>query len=215
MTESLLALALYTYTMAENQRPGRGFDADESVESYSESGSEFSADSPPVSRLSMTAGSFFSKKRQRCSSASHSGQPQSEESRLNRAESKRKKGHLSTDIPVRESTSTPKRIISRDTPRSQPCNLLSTPTCSSNGENTGLESASSEDEGPSVKLALREITSLLNTVVKRVERVETELKKQSESIASSSRLSSSDSSTPAKKRIVAVPLIVRVCLPTS
>ena len=201
--------------MAENQRPGSGFDADESVESYSESGSEFSADSPPVSRLSMTAGSFFSKKRQRCSSASHSGQPQSEESRLNRAESKRKKGHLSTDIPVRESTSTPKRIISRDTPRSQPCNLLSTPTCSSNGENTGLESASSEDEGPSVKLALREITSLLNTVVKRVERVETELKKQSESIASSSRLSSSDSSTPAKKRIVAVPLIVRVCLPTS
>ena len=116
----------------------------------------------------------------------------------------------------------PKRIISRDTPRSQPfqqcneraVNLLSTPICSSNGENTGPESASEEDEGPSVKLALREITSLLNTVVKRVERVETELKKQSESIASSSRSSSSDSSTPAKKRIVAVPLIVRVGLPT-
>ena len=131
--------------MAENQRPGTGFDADASVESYSESGSEFSADSPPVSRLSMTAGSFFSKKRQRCSSTSHSGQPQSEESLLNRTESKRRKDHLSTDIPVRESTSTPKRIISRDTPRSQPfqqcneraVNLLSTPTCSSNGEILG------------------------------------------------------------------------------
>ena len=61
---------------------------------------------------------------------------------------------------------------------------------------------------------MREITSLLNTVVKRVERVETELKKQSEYIASSSRSSSSDSSTPAKKRIVAVQLIVRVGLPT-
>ena len=168
------------------------------------------------------AACFFSKKRQRCSSTSHSGQPLSEESRLNRAESKRRKDHFSTDIPVRESTSTPKRIISRDTPRSQPfqqcneraVNLLSTPICSSNGENTGPESASEENEGPSVKLALREITSLLNTVVKRVERVETELKKQSESIASSSRWSSSDSSTPAKKRIVAVPLIVRVGLPT-
>ena len=108
------------YTMAENQRPGTGFDTDASVESYSESGSEFSADGPPVSCLSMTAGSFFSKKRQRCSSTSHSGQPQSEESRLNRAESKRREDHLSTDIPACESTSTPKRIISCDTPRSQP-----------------------------------------------------------------------------------------------
>ena len=55
---------------------------------------------------------------------------------------------------------------------------------------------------PGVKSALQEITSLLNTVVKRVERVETELKKQS------SVSSSSDSNTPAKK--VHIPLIIRV-----
>ena len=66
-------------------------------------------------------------------------------------------------------------------------------------------STSSSQDDPSVKSALKEITSLLNTVVKRVERVETELKKQSS-------VSSSSDSTPRSKKIVAVhvPLIVRV-----
>ena len=60
-------------------------------------------------------------------------------------------------------------------------------------------------EDPCVKSALQEITSLLNRVVERVERVENELKK-----CSSLTPSSSDSSTPSSKRAIAVPLIVRV-----
>ena len=64
-------------------------------------------------------------------------------------------------------------------------------------------SSTSQDDDPSVKSALKEITSLLNTVVKRVERVETELKKQSS-------VSSSSDSNPPLKKIIAVPLIVRV-----
>ena len=64
-------------------------------------------------------------------------------------------------------------------------------------------SNSSQHDDLSVKTALKEITSLLNTVIKHVERVETELKKQS-------GVSSSSDSTPCSKKSVAVPLIVRV-----
>ena len=56
---------------------------------------------------------------------------------------------------------------------------------------------------PEVKSALKEITSILNTVVKRVERVENELKRVS------SASSSSESSSPKHKKVF-VPLVVRV-----
>lgn len=64
--------------------------------------------------------------------------------------------------------------------------------------------ASSVDSDPSVKLALKEITSLLNTVVKRVERVESELKK------STATTSSSESSPSHSSKKQYVPTVVRV-----
>ena len=64
-----------------------------------------------------------------------------------------------------------------------------------------------EKGDPEVKSALREITSLLNTVVKRVEKVENELKQQ-RSLASSS---SSDSTPSSKCKKADIPLIIRVC----
>ena len=73
----------------------------------------------------------------------------------------------------------------------------STPT------NASLSPVASLDSDPSVKLALKEITSLLNTVVKRVERVESELKR------SVNTTSSSESSPHGSKKHY-VPTVVRV-----
>ena len=60
----------------------------------------------------------------------------------------------------------------------------------------------------SVKSALKEITSLLNTVVKRVERVESELKKQA------SASNSSDSASPHVSKKNHVPTVIRVSFDT-
>jgi len=69
-----------------------------------------------------------------------------------------------------------------------------------------LPSVQQDPGDPEVKSALREITSLLNTVVKRVEKVECELKQQR------STPSSSSDSTPSKhKQKADVPLVIRVC----
>lgn len=64
-----------------------------------------------------------------------------------------------------------------------------------------------QDPGdPEVMSALQEITSLLNTVVKRVEKVECELEHQR------STPSSFSDSTPSKhKQKADVPLVIRVC----
>lgn len=58
---------------------------------------------------------------------------------------------------------------------------------------------------PNVSSALKEITSLLNTVVKRMDRMENELKRQSTSVSSSS---ASEGSKRFKKK--SVPLVVKV-----
>ena len=74
-------------------------------------------------------------------------------------------------------------------------------------ENEHLSSCSVHDtsiDGAEVKSALQEITSLLNTVVKRVERVENELQRQH-----SLTPSSSSDSTPGKAK-PHVPLVLRV-----
>ena len=59
---------------------------------------------------------------------------------------------------------------------------------------------------PNVSKALKEITSLLNTVVKRIDRVENELKQQHTTVSSSF---ASETGKNAKKKS-AIPLIVRV-----
>jgi hypothetical protein len=60
---------------------------------------------------------------------------------------------------------------------------------------------------PNVSCALKEITSLLNTVVKRMDRMENELKRQSTSVSSSS---ASEGGKKLKKKLV--PLVVKVLL---
>ena len=69
--------------------------------------------------------------------------------------------------------------------------------------------AKNVDSELSVSAALGQITSLLNTVVRRVERVEAELKNQSEQ--TNSIISTSDS-TPSSEKKVYVPRVVRVSL---
>ena len=59
---------------------------------------------------------------------------------------------------------------------------------------------------PNVSSALKEITSLLNTVVKRMDRMDNELKRQSTSVSSSS---ASEGSKRFKKKSM-VPLVVKV-----
>lgn len=81
--------------------------------------------------------------------------------------------------------------------------------CHSDDENlsalsTQQSTTDHTNSDPTVKSALKEITCLLNTVVKRVERVENELKKQSS-------VSSSSESTPSRSK-VHVPLVVRVSI---
>lgn len=61
-------------------------------------------------------------------------------------------------------------------------------------------------DGANVSEALKEITSLLNTVVKRMDHMENELKQQHSTVSSSS---ASDTGKTIKKKI-SVPLVVRV-----
>ena len=70
-------------------------------------------------------------------------------------------------------------------------------------QSTPMSPSLNVESDTSVKAVLQEITSLLNTVVKRVENVETELKKQS-------GVSSSSDLTPSCSKKVHVPLLVRV-----
>lgn len=78
---------------------------------------------------------------------------------------------------------------------------------SKRSEDTDNSSHMQDKGDPEVKSALREITSLLNTVVKRVEKVENELKQQ-RSLSSSS---SGDSTPSSKCKKADIPLIIRVC----
>lgn len=74
---------------------------------------------------------------------------------------------------------------------------------SKRSEDTDNSSHMQDKGDPEVKSALREITSLLNTVVKRVEKVENE-----RSLSSSS---SGDSTPSSKCKKADIPLIIRVC----
>lgn len=79
----------------------------------------------------------------------------------------------------------------------------------SSGDSISNATGLASDElplGEEVKSALKEITSLLNTVVQRVERVESELQRQKSTDPSSSR-----DVTPTRAR-VKPPLAVKVCL---
>lgn len=78
---------------------------------------------------------------------------------------------------------------------------------SKRSEDTDNSSHMQDKGDPEVKSALREITSLLNTVVKRVEKVENELKQQ-RSLSSSS---SGDFTPSSKCKKADIPLIIRVC----
>lgn len=186
---------------------------DASMESRSESGSDL--DSPPIC-TSMTVRNFFSKKRQRCTSTPSAGDCNEREQHVQRdgssndrvriSQSKKRREQLPKDVHAHSVTPNRPSGNSRatlETLRSSQSKSDENVIPRADGElNT---STSSSQDDPSVKSALKEITSLLNTVVKRVERVETELKKQSS-------VSSSSDSTPRSKKIVAVhvPLIVRV-----
>ena len=175
--------------------------------------SESDLESPPV-RTSMTVRKFFSKKRQRAPSVSnrhelkqHVQQGGSSNDCVGTSQSKRRRGQLPKDnyaysvTPNRPSSGRSK--VTPETLRSSQSKGDENVDPRAAAElDTSTKISSSQDD-PSVNSALKEITSLLNTVVKRVERIETELKKQSSS-------SSSTDSTPCSKTIVAVPRIVRV-----
>ena len=69
-----------------------------------------------------------------------------------------------------------------------------------------LTSPTTSPDGANVSEALKEITSLLNTVVKRMDRMENELRQQHSTVSSSS---ASDAGKGIKKK-TSVPLVVRV-----
>ena len=187
---------------------------DASMDSGSESGSDL--ESPPrPTATSLTVRNFFSKskKRQRRTSTGRNeleqhvsrGDRSSGIDRVENSQSKRRRGQLRKDVHA--PSVTPNRPASGHS--------KATPETSKPSQSKGinenfnprpaveLNTSASQDDDTSVKSALKEITSLLNTVVERVDRVETELKKQSSA-------SSSSDSTPRTKKIIAVPLIVRV-----
>ena len=180
-----------------------------SAESDASFDSETEPDSPPPPAVFGTS-SFFSKKRQRSASASNEqahelhrrpNPPSDGSSRYSKKPKQTERGNLLSSTPNRLSGNSSLRAPSPDPSFSDDENApplqesITTPRSVSGDNNvcTGLE----------VKSALQEITSLLNTVVKRVERVEDELKRVSS-------VSSSSDSTPPKNKKVLVPLVVRV-----
>ena len=178
-------------------------ESDRSMGSYSETESDSSPPIPPT----FTAENFFSKKRQRCSSTSGSSkQPEQQRSAVcsveNLRDAKRRRGQTQPSVVTQERNTslcvTPNRHLARNTSFSTTplAKQLRTPN-NAEHESTGLsedeiftssasKTVSRCDDDQCVKSALKEITSLLNTVVKRVERVENELKKQCASVSSSS-----------------------------
>lgn len=184
---------------------------DTSMDSHSESESDL--DSPPAC-TSMTVRNFFSKKRQRCTSTpsdhnefeEHTQRGTSGSGIDRVSDSKRKRSADAQSVTPNRPASGRSRVTHGTLRSSQSKgdeNITPREATELNTSASSGASSSTPDDDCSVKTALKEITSLLNTVVKRVERVETELKKQSS-------VSSSSDSTPCSKKTTAVPLIVRV-----
>lgn len=200
------------------------FSEDSSVRNssiWSETDSGSDSGSPPAG-AAFSVGNFFSKKRQRCdSNTSTSGgsneqqQQQKDVDGGSMDKRRRKKRHAlqcvtpnrcssTNSVPVESSSATlpSTRCANGNQPNQQGDNVRSEHVeksfTSPPVQSTSPVPNSNADVG--VKSALQEITSLLNTVVQRVERIENELK--------NSPSSSSDSATPSRK--VLVPLVVRV-----
>ena len=106
---------------------------------------------------------------------------------------------LPSESDEQESTKSP-----TDTGRGHNSDFMFT-TPKSKSKQSVAPSVQTTGTDPYVKSALQEITSILNAVVQRVERVETELKKGAITPSSSS------DSTPSRQKI-RIPLVVRVSL---
>lgn len=193
--------------MSDIEQLESGLETESEVESETESDSE----GPPPPAFFST-GSFFPKKRQRSHSASNEQTNESTRAKTTRGSGQILHGAASqrstTRSVLQSLSSTPKRRFTAVAPSftaetfSEDENAVTSPVqdCISRG--------GAEEEGcggKEVKSALKQITSLLNTVVQRVERVENELKRVSS-------VSSSSDTTPSRRKRVCVPLVVRVSL---
>ena len=200
---------------------------DPSTESDSDGNSSSSSSPPTATPGVMSVKRFFTKRPLDRSKTSREGSYDAKKQRNQETGRPQKRHTLAISSrskrgvdfsPAGGSTSTPRRVqsgASRSTPRRVQSGGTSNSHLSTTDDETSVApplpttptsslAVSSLETDQSVKSALKEITSLLNNVVERVERVESELKRNT------SLSSSSESSPSHHSKKLYVPTIVRV-----
>ena len=200
---------------------------DPSTESDSDGNSSSSSSPPTATPGVMSIKRFFTKRPLDRSKTSRDGSYDAKKQRNQETGRPQKRHTLAISSrskrgvdfsPAGGSTSTPRRVqsgASRSTPRRVQSGGTSNSHLSTTDDETSVApplpttptsslAVSSLETDQSVKSALKEITSLLNNVVERVERVESELKRNT------SLSSSSESSPSHHSKKLYMPTIVRV-----